>query len=647
MNRTEIRGRSLRRDGQRWLSRLWQGTLIAAAWGMVWQGLWLDHAQAQSPAKRPAAQPGAPASQAGPTSSTVKPTTVLASVNGEQITRNEISQECLKRYGKDVLESVINKHLIFQACQTKGVEITDRDVEQEIGRVAEKFGLSAGRWLALLQQEREISPDQYRREIIWPSLALRALAAKELVVTPEELQRAFEAEYGPRVKVRVITVSSREFAEQLRQRAVANPSEFGTLAKEHSEDQSASVHGLIPPIRKHMGDEKIEQIAFSLREGDISPVIPVYNQFVILLCEQHLAETYIAPKFRQDAENRLRDRVQDQKLRTASTELFQRLQQEARLVNVLNDAQLREQMPGVAATINNQKISMQQLAEECMTRHGRDVLDGEINRKLLLQALKKKNQQVTEQDLDAEIARAADAYGYLKPDGSPDIDAWLAEVTKEEGASIELYVRDAVWPTVALKKLVSSRIDVTDEDIRRGFDANYGPRVEVLAIVLSNQRQAQKVWEMARDNPTDHFFGELAHQYSVDSISRENFGRVPPIRQHGGRPELEREAFKLQPGQLSGIVVSEDNYVILRCTGYTTPVVAQLDDEVREELTKDIQEKKLRLAMAVEFDRLRESAAIENFLTGTFQTPSGGGLSESPPMARPTTTATPVSERRR
>ena len=406
------------------------------------------------------------------------------------------------------------------------------------------------------------------------------------------------------------------------------------------------MHGLIPPIRRHLGDETIERAAFSLQEGEISPVIKVANQYVILMCEKQLPETYIAPRFRQDAENRIRDRVQDQKLRTASAQLFQRLQQQAQVVNVFNEPDLRKQMPGVAATINGQRIAIQQLAEECVIRHGREVLDGEINRKLLLQALKKKSQQVAEEDIDREIARAADAYGFLKPDGSPDIDGWLAEVTKEEGASVELYVRDAVWPTVALKKLVDNRVEVTEDDIQKGFVSNYGPRVEVLAIVLSDHRQAQKVWEMARDNSTDHFFGELAHQYSVDPISRENFGKVPPIRQYGGRPELEKEAFSLQPGQLSGIIASEENYVVLRCVGYTTPVVRQLDEEVRGELVKDIREKKLRLAMTVEFDRLRETAAIENYLAGTFQSPGPQGIS-STPATRPTTSAIPVSGTRR
>jgi hypothetical protein len=345
----------------------------------------------------------------------------------------------------------------------------------------------------------------------------------------------------------------------------------------------------------------------------------VANQYVILKCEQHLPETYIAPRFRRDAEMRVRDRLQDQKLRTSATDMFRRLQVEAKVENVFNNPDLSKQMPGVAATINGQKISIAQLGEECVVRYGKEVLEGEINRKILMQALERSSKQVTEANIDAEIARAADSFGYLTPDGKPDINGWLESVTKEDGTSIELYVRDAVWPTVALKQLVGEHVSVTEQDIQKGFVSNFGPRVEALAIVLNNQRQAQKVWDMARSNPTDQFFGELAHQYSVDAISRENFGKIPPIRRYGGRPQIEEEAFKLKPGELSGIIVSGENFIVLRCQGHTSPIVSEMDSEIRDELVKDIQEKKLRSAMTVQFDRLQEAAQIDNFLTKSSQ----------------------------
>jgi hypothetical protein len=139
---------------------------------------------------------------------------------------------------------------------------------------------------------------------------------------------------------------------------------------------------------------------------------------------------------------------------------------------------------------------------------------------------------------------------------------------------------------VALKKLVANRVQVTEEDIQKGFEANFGTRAEVLAIVLSNQRTAQEVWEMARNRPTEQFFGELANQYSVEPSSRSNFGKVPPLRRHSGQPTLEKAAFGMKPGETSAIIEVGGQYVILRCQGFTDPVVTDIN-AVRVELMSE------------------------------------------------------------
>ncbi len=73
------------------------------------------------------------------------------------------------------------------------------------------------------------------------------------------------------------------------QLAAADPKEFGSLAAKHSEDPtSASVKGLIQPIRKHLGNAQIEQAAFGLKDGEVSPVISIGNQYVILFREAML-----------------------------------------------------------------------------------------------------------------------------------------------------------------------------------------------------------------------------------------------------------------------------------------------------------------------------------------------------------------------
>ena len=128
-------------------------------------------------------------------------------------------------------------------------------------------------------------------------------------------------------------------------------------------------------------------------------------------------------------------------------------------------------------------------------------------------------------------------------------------VTEQQGISVEVYRSDAVWPSVALKKLVGEQVEVTEEDLQRGYEANYGPRVRCLAIVLDDLRRAQKVWEMARAAiPTaDEYFGDLAAAI-LDRRRRASAlrGEVPPIQKHGGQPKLEKEAFTLAAGRAVG-----------------------------------------------------------------------------------------------
>ena len=557
----------------------------------------------------------------------------VAVVNGQRITRDELAKECTRRFGKEVLQSEVNKRLILTECKQQGIQITKSDVEAEVARVAAQFRLPLDRWYAMLRDERGIDQAQYKRDIIWPTLALRRLAANDLQVSQADLKKAFEAEFGPKVQVRMIATASLQKAQQLRRQAAANPDVFDRLAKDESEDEnSAAARGLVPPIRMHSGSPEIERTAFALKEGQVSQVIKFAGQHVILKCERQIPAIELTPEQRKEVVQDLRNKTRDEKLREAGSEMFKRLQAKAKVVNVFNDAALRKQMPGVAATVNGSQITMAHLGEQCVVRHGAEVLQSEINRRLLTQALKRRSLQVTKSELNAEVARAAESFGHIDAEGNPDVDSWLKHVTEDGKVTVDLYVRDAVWPSVALKKLVNAQVKVTEEDIQKGFVANYGERVEVLAIVMSSQRTAYEVFKLARDNSTEKFFGELAHQYSVEAISRANYGQVPPIRRHGGQPLIEEEAFKLKPGEISGVLAAGDKYIILRCIGRTKPIVADIS-AVRNELHRDIHEKKVRIAMNQEFNRLQDSAQIDNFLLAKSQIPK---------KARPASQTLPV-----
>jgi parvulin-like peptidyl-prolyl isomerase len=280
-------------------------------------------------------------------------------------------------------------------------------------------------------------------------------------------------------------------------------------------------------------------------------------------------------------------------------------------------------MPGVVATVNGDAISMQELGNECLLRHGEEVLEDEISHLVLLQALNSAGVTLTEADVLAETKHAAELAGVVDANGQADLKAWIAGIMEEQGITEDQYYRGSVWPSAALKKLTSKNVTVDEADIRKGYEANYGERVRCRAIVLSSMRRAQEVWDKARRNPSPEYFGDLAEEYSIEPTSKALRGEVPPLGRHGGQPQLEDVAFQLQDGQLSGVIQMGDKFVILRCEGRTERVAID-EGDVREILHRDIYEKKLRMAMSEKFEEINAAARVDNYLAGSSHAPDRG-----------------------
>ena len=569
---------------------------------------------------------GGPAADATPPK--VEPVTAapaapkpLALVNGAEITADQLAAECLARHGTSVLETLVNRTLIEQACRKAGVTVTAADVTAEIEAMAKRFSVPTDKWLELIEKERGIEPRQYADDIVWPMLALRILARDAGEPTAEEIRLAYETRFGPAIKARIIASRTRGEAEKLRAQALAAPDEFAALARQHSVDVgSASANGWVQPIRLHSGDPAFDRAAFALEPGAISPVVQVADQFIVIKCEGRLpaADVTLA-----DATPGLAAELRERKSRQASTDVFRAIQDASRIENVLNDPARSQATPGVAALINGEPIATEKVRDIAVERHGQEVLEILITRLLIGQALARQHQAVVQADLDAEVARAATSMGFKRKDGSPDVEAWLERVTREEKIPLRHYMEDVVWPSVALKKLVGG-VPVLKEDLDKAFAATFGPRARCRIIVLDSQRRAQEVWQLARKNPTAEAIGALAETYSVDPTTRALRGEVPPIQRFGGQPTLEREVFALSPGELSGVVQIADRFMVIFCEGFTDPAKVSFN-EVRDDLYDDIFEKKQRIEMARHFSHLRESAAIDNFLAGTSQAPAEPG----------------------
>ncbi len=267
-------------------------------------------------------------------------TTAFARVNGEPISYEDVAKECVERYGKEVLENMISRTIIQQACAEKGIAVSEAEVSQQVIEISKKFGLAVDQYYKLLEAERALTPVQYHRDIIWPMLALRKLAGKEVVITREMMQLAYEDNYGPRVKARMIVCDkqrrAQEVWEKARVKAEDGGEDFDALARDYSvEPNSRALGGVIPPIRKNTGaHENLRKAAFAMKvPGEISGILQIGpNQFAILKFE---GRTEPIDHDLKDVQAQLQIDLTEREVQKMVGETFEKLQTSARVDNFL------------------------------------------------------------------------------------------------------------------------------------------------------------------------------------------------------------------------------------------------------------------------------------------------------------------------
>ena len=166
---------------------------------------------------------------------------------------------------------------------------------------------------------------------------------------------------------------------------------------------------------------------------------------------------------------------------------------------------------------------------------------------------------------------------------------------------------------------------MTEDDLRKGFEANYGPRVRCLAIVLNNQRRAQQVFEMARKNNTAEHFGESGGAV-LRRARQPGAARRGAAHQAARRPaETRRRGVSLRPGELSGIIQVGDKFVILRCEGYTKPTTVEVRRGPRAKSIGTCTKRNSAWRWPQCYEDLQEAATIDNYLAGTSHSPKPSG----------------------
>jgi hypothetical protein len=206
------------------------------------------------------------------------------------ITREDLGEFLIARYGPDKVEALVNRKVVDLACQSRGIRITDAEVEATLAEDVKGLGISIPDFEKKLLRPRHTSLYSWKEDVIRPKLALTQFCRDRVQVTDEDVQKAFETHYGPKVQCRMILIRNREDRHRfdLWARVSKSAEEFDREARQQEVQFLAAKGGEVPPISRHCGDERIERQAFSLKPGEVSQLIDTPDGVIILKCVGHL-----------------------------------------------------------------------------------------------------------------------------------------------------------------------------------------------------------------------------------------------------------------------------------------------------------------------------------------------------------------------
>lgn len=222
---------------------------------------------------------------------------VVATVNGQELTRSDLADLLIGTYGREGLELLVKRTLVRQEAKKQKISLTNEDIEKrmelmiegEMKRQMKKGGLKDEDELERELEKNGSTLEEFKKSIIAAFKLARGQIESELLaekiikknvkVSNDELHEAYEQQFGEKILARQIVKRSKRDAEKILNRIKAG-ADFGALAKKESIDRnSAARGGKMRPFGPH---GTIGKAVANLKKGDVSEIIKTDRNYHIL-----------------------------------------------------------------------------------------------------------------------------------------------------------------------------------------------------------------------------------------------------------------------------------------------------------------------------------------------------------------------------
>ncbi len=579
--------------------------LACTAWGL--RGYFLSGAAAQQARGTTLAAgqaPGAP-----PTAETSDYTQrVVAYVHEtEAITRRDLGEYLIARHGPDKLTNLVNQRIIQHACLQRGLTVTAGEVEHALAEDAKNAGVEAKSFVQLIQSRYQKNLTEWKEDVVRQRLLMNKLCRDRVSVTEEDLRRAFESQHGEKVQLRMILWPLDQYAaaKAAYPQIVASDEAFVLAAKHQPDGGLACVAGKLKPVGRYAFEPQLEREAFKLRKGEVSELLKTEKNYVVLKCDDRFAADTTA-NF-EAVRAKLAAQVREQKAELAMRTAFQGLLQEAKPSIFLAPPDKAPEGPPpppsqvVAYVYGNVPITREDLGEYLIDRFGVQALDFLINRRIIDRACRARGISITRAEIDAALEQDL---AKLHTDRA----RFQKEVLGKMGKTVHEWCEDVVRTRLLLDKLCRAQVKVTEEDMRKGFEALHGEKRECRIILWPHDQKTFAMREYPQVINSEAQFSQKAKTQASPSLAAKG-GSIPAFARHTlGDEELERAAFALNVGEISALVGTAQGNALIKCDRIIPPNPTVRLEHVRDQLGKEVFERKVQVEMQKVFIDLRAQA---------------------------------------
>ncbi|MBD8025111.1 peptidylprolyl isomerase [Ureibacillus sp. Re31] len=215
---------------------------------------------------------------------------MIASVNGEEITEDELNETLTTQYGTEVLDTLITNKIIELEAKELGVSVSEEELQKEYDEYASRYGGEDA--LLELLDSYGMDVDDVKKDMETYLLTFKVME-DDLGITEEEIKTYFEENketYGKAAEVEAshILVEDETTAQEVIDKLNAG-GDFAELAKEYSTDTANNEDGgNLGYFGTGEMAEAFETAAFAMEVGEVSsePVETEYGFHIIKVTDK-------------------------------------------------------------------------------------------------------------------------------------------------------------------------------------------------------------------------------------------------------------------------------------------------------------------------------------------------------------------------